>query len=137
MDYGMSARAVLAELDRRGVRYRAVGADLQIKGPPLPTDLLDELRARKPDIIAALSSQPSEGVAIRVEAFRQQLREWREVGHTNTLPFFVLYDAIEFKNGTCMSCGDPRRPSANTLDLTLRCAPCAKAAEIVLKEDRV
>jgi hypothetical protein len=127
----LTTSEILAELNGRGIPYRVDGADLIVVGAKtLPVEMRDDIRAHKVEIIAALVE--TDPVQVRVRAFRQQLAEWREIGRAG-VPFFVLLDAIEIKNGECQSCGDPvpERPAPR---LALRCDACVGAAEVVMVE---
>lgn len=54
----MEARALLAELERRGVELRAAGDRLRFRPPSaVPLALLAKLKARKPELLALLEAE--------------------------------------------------------------------------------
>jgi hypothetical protein len=135
--------------NRLGLRAEvADGTRLLIHGA-IPPDLAEHIRDNKLEIIAALGKLSDSAVLAvasvlapdlqqRIDAFRQQRREWREAWHPGE-PFYVLLDAIEIKPGTCVSCGNDKGPRPSDMPpaaMHLRCRPCLQAVEIVLAEDR-
>ena len=127
----MTAAALVADLQARGVTLTPDGDILRVKPVSLLTPYeLETLRARKPEVLALLTSPvagpppgPDPGdVARRAALFRHQV----EQSTGGPLPLLTL-SGVDSQAGECLSCGVPLTP-----DRAHRCATCAEAVYVAL-----
>jgi TubC N-terminal docking domain len=114
----------VAELRRQGLTLRPEGDHIRVSPKSVLTpELRDALVARRPEILALLTSEDDQ-VAWRLEAMR------RQVPTSGPIPFLVARD-IQPAPGACQSCGAPLGA-----DQPYRCRPCVEAATLTLREWR-
>lgn len=93
------AAALLLQVTASGVELRRCGDELRFRPPRIADDLLRQLQAVKPAILALLD----DGVQARIAAFKQQLASTPAPG----IPSFLFKVGVPYQEGFCFSCGDP------------------------------
>jgi hypothetical protein len=125
----MTAVELVRTLQARGIELAPAGDRVRFRpGDAVTAEERDALRAHKAEVLALLagpSLASTEAVALRVAAFRDQLRAWPASGCPGA-PFLHLPGRPDPGAGHCAGCGDalPGR--------MYRCAPCVRAVETVL-----
>ncbi len=119
----MTAAALLADLQTRGVRLYLAGDELRYKAKPgmMTPDLAAAVKPHKPALVALLREEES-AIGWRVEAMREQIPE------RGPVPFLVAVSGIPPSPNTCPSCGEPFTPVGSSS----RCHRCTVAASRAL-----
>ncbi len=119
----MTAAALLADLQTRGVRLYLAGDELRYKAKPgaMTPDLAAALKPHKPGLITLLREEEA-GISRRVEAMREQIPAGGPV------PFLVAVSGIPPSPNICPSCGEAFTP----IGYTPRCYRCTVAAQRAL-----
>jgi hypothetical protein len=129
-----AAHELLAQVLSHGVTLRAEDDVLHYRPKrALPPELVDQLRARKAEVLALLRTEEV-AIAWRLQAMlpqipargpipflyaRPELRDqWRELGHTR-----------------CHSCGEALPPE-HVVQIVPRCSPCQRATEAACNASR-
>ncbi len=114
----MTAAALLADLQARGVRLYLAGDELRYraKAGAMTPDLAAAVQPLKPALIAFLREE--EAIAWRAEVMREQIPT------TGPVPFLVAVLDVAPVAGVCHSCGDP----FELVGYVQRCRLCAVAA---------
>ncbi len=123
----MTAAALLADLQARGVRLYLAGDELRYQAKPgiMTPELAAAVQPIKPALIALLREEEA-GIAWRVEAMRGQILAGAPV------PFLVALLGIEDAPDRCLSCGEPME----LLGYVPRCRLCAVAVARLLDPHR-
>lgn len=118
-----SAVTILMEARALGLEVRAEPGRLVVRGPRALEIVAQRLLERKGEVLALLAAEDT-NVAWRVAAMRPQ------VPRRGAIPVLIARDVVAAP-GCCISCGDSLQEG-----VTIRCAPCARAAWVVLHEIR-
>ncbi len=123
----MTAAALLADLQARGVRLYLAGDELRYQAKPgvMTPELAAAVQPLKPALIALLREEEA-AIAWRIEAMRTQILAGAPV------PFLVALPGIEDAPDRCLSCGDPME----LLGYVPRCRLCAVAVARLLDPHR-
>ncbi len=124
----MTAAALLADLQVRGVRLYLAGGELRYQAKPgiMTPELAAAVQPIKPALIALLQEEEAAAIAWRVEAMRGQILAGAPV------PFLVALPEIEAAPDRCLSCGEPME----MLGYVPRCRLCAVAVARLLDPHR-
>jgi hypothetical protein len=128
----MTAVELVRNLQARGIELAPAGDRVRFRpGDAVTAEERDALRAHKVEVLALLvgpspaSTDPA-AVALRVAAFRDQLRTWQSNGQSSA-PVLRLPDLPAVTRGHCVGCGEALADGR-----TWRCAACVAALETVL-----